>query len=152
MKMRFANFISVLVLAATSTSVFASGAIANPKDSSSFQPIRLESIPDAFDRAINTDSGDFYRNRSIKRQVDLILGPGFFGRTAFPESEIERDAARLNKLYRELMYQQVSSDPILRTPDLPNPYNTSILQLPSSALRGNRVLGSEFFYETLPPR
>lgn len=118
---------------------------------SEFAPVRLDTIPEAFDRAFFNDSKTFYQNRSFPRQLDVILGTGLPGRAAFPELEIERDARLVNVVYRDALEQQVSSDPVLRTPDLPTPYETSILSLPGGLNRlGNPVEGTEFFLQTLP--
>ncbi len=147
-QMRLTKLLSALVLAAAS-SVLASEAMAqtNPQG---FEPIRVETIPEAFNRAFFTDSGTFYRNRSIPRQIQYIIGPGLPGGATFPELELERDARRINNLYNEVLDQQASSDPVIRTPDLPNPFNTSIRQQPDSRRFGRRVEGSEFVFETVP--
>ncbi|NEO30124.1 MAG: hypothetical protein F6K36_06710 [Symploca sp. SIO3C6] len=138
---------------ATVAGVFASSASAQT-DSSEFEPIRLETIPEVFNRAFFKDSGDFYRNRSLQRQFEVIFGPGVPGQANFPELEIERDAKTINTIYNDVLYQQLYADPLIRTPDLPNPFNTSILVLEREGFRptrfGNRVEGTEFFFETLP--
>ena len=148
--MRLTKLLSALVLAAAS-SVLASAAMAET-DPSGFEPIRLETIPEAFERAFYNESGTFYHNRTIPRQIQYIIGPGLPGRATFPDLEIERDAERTFNLYRDALEQQVSSDPVLRTPDAANPFNTSLRLLPDSRGFGNRVEGSEFIFETVPPR
>jgi hypothetical protein len=50
---------------------------------------------------------------------------------AFPEALIADDARRVNEVYKEALLRQVASDPVIRTPDLINPFNTSILTQPS---------------------
>jgi hypothetical protein len=116
-------------------------------------PSRLETIPNLFERAFFNESGDFFRNRSPQRQAEFIIGPGF------PDLELERDAELVEDIYRDLLEQQVASDPVLRTPDLPNPYDTSIRLLPASRrfVGPNEgylgpVEGSEFFFESPLPR
>jgi hypothetical protein len=150
MQMRLTQLLSALTLAAAS-SVLASAARAQT-DPSGYEPIRLETIPEAFNRSFFEESGDFYRNRSTLRQIGYIIGPGFPGRAGFPELELERDAERINRLYIETLEQQVSSDPIIRTPDLPNPFNSSLRSLSSPSRFRNRVEGTEYNFETLPPR
>jgi hypothetical protein len=88
--------------------------------------VPVESIPRRFERAFFQNSGDFYYNRTIPRQVELVFGVGL------PENQIQDDANLINGLYRELSEQQNNSDPILRSPDIRNPYDTSIRMLPSS--------------------
>ncbi|MBE9129442.1 MULTISPECIES: hypothetical protein [unclassified Coleofasciculus] len=152
--MRLRLLLSALVVAAASTGI-ADSTMAQTRSSGS-EPIRLETIPESFNRAFFNDSGDFYRNRSIGRQIDYIIGPGGLGGAAFPELEIERDAKLINILYEDALNQQFASDPVIRTPDLANPFDTSIRLLPVSARFrpqvSPRIEGSEFFFETVPPR
>ena len=74
------------------------------------------------------------------------------GITGFPDVELENDADSLNKLYNDVLEQQVSSDPIIRTPDLPNPFNSSLRSTSQPRRAFNRVEGVEFIFETLPLR
>jgi hypothetical protein len=149
-EMRLTKLLCAFVLT-TASSVLASAAIAEP-DPSSYGPIRLEPLSDTFNRAFFKDSGDFYNSRTYQGQFEYLFGPGVPGRASFPDLTIERDAARVNKLYTYALDLQVSSDPILRTPDLPNPFNTSLRQLPEYRRPGFQVEGSEFILPTLPPR
>jgi hypothetical protein len=91
-------------------------------------PVEVISVDQAFEEEFFEASGTYFRNRSIFEQADTILGFGV--PAAFPELEIEADAADIHELYVDLLALQVGSDPILRVPDLPNPYCTSLLLLP----------------------
>jgi hypothetical protein len=103
-----------------------------------------ETANDAFDRAFFSHDRNFYENTSYSRQINSLLGP-------FPENEIARDAELVNTLYRDVLTQQVGNDPYLRTPDLPNPYGTSLLMSPR--LNANQLrVGTEFRFETTSPR
>lgn len=144
------RLLGALVIAATS-SLFASSAMAQTR-STGFEPIRVETLPDAIERAFYNDSGDLYHNRSIPRQIQYMFGPGLPGKATFPELELERDALRINRIYRDALQQQLSSDPILRTPDLPNPFNGTLRQQSDLRRFGTRVEGSEFILETPPLR
>ncbi len=147
MQMRLTRLVSALVMAAAS-SLGASSAIAQTEtEYIDFEPVRLETIPEAFNRTFFDQSGTLYYNRSIWRQANYILGV-----TGFPDVELENDADSLNKLYNEVLEQQVSSDPIIRTPDLPNPFNSSIRSTSQPRRGFNRLEGAEFIFETLPPR
>jgi hypothetical protein len=128
MCLKFKNLIGVLALATTATS-FHSAAMAQ---SSLVTRLRggNETISETFNRAFFKNDPEFFRNRSAKRQLDFLFGPGSLLRNSFPENEIRRDAELVDILYRDILNQQVSSDPIIRTPDLPNPYETSILTSP----------------------
>ncbi|HEY9890814.1 MAG TPA: hypothetical protein V6D37_03195 [Candidatus Sericytochromatia bacterium] len=147
--MRLTQLLSVLALAAASSLLAAAAKAQN--DPSGYEPIRLETLSEAFNSAFFEESGDFYRNRSTLRQIGYIIGPGLPGRAGFPELEIERDAKRINTLYRDALEQQVSSDPIIRTPDLPNPFNSTLRQVSGVGRFGTRLEGSEFIYPTVVP-
>ncbi|WP_088893253.1 hypothetical protein [Leptolyngbya ohadii] len=82
-------------------------------------------IPQAFNDAFYSNADTFFGNRSLGGQLSLILGiPGF------PENQIRRDGRAVDRLYQEVLEQQVASDPTLRTPDLPNPFSGSLLTTP----------------------
>ncbi|MEO1593586.1 MAG: hypothetical protein AAFU71_20200 [Cyanobacteria bacterium J06632_22] len=99
----------------------------------------------------HTHSGDYYRNRTFARQLDVLFGPGWFGAAAFPELEMDRDAEALETAYNELMFLQTRNTPTIRVPDLSSPYNTSVQLLPLSQTN-SRVVGSELNFEPLPRR
>ena len=148
--MRLTTLLSAFVLT-TASSLLASAAMAEP-DPSKYEPIRLIPLDEAFNRAFFRDSGNFYQNRTLQGQFEYMFGPGVPGRAGFPDLTIERDAERVNKLYMYALDQQVSSDPILRSPDLPNPFNSSLRQLTPFRRSPLGVEGSEFTVPTLPPR
>ncbi len=148
--MQLTRLLSVLALAAAS-SLLATAAKAQT-DPSGYEPIRLETLPEAFNRTFFQESGDFYHNRTIQRQIGYIIGPGLPGGAGFPDLEIERDAKRITTLYRDALEQQVSSDAIIRTPDLPNPFNSTLRQQSGTGRFGTRLEGSEFIYQTVPPQ
>jgi hypothetical protein len=85
----------------------------------------LPTIPEAFNRAFYRNDGNFFDNRGILQGFRLI-----FGVPSYVENAISEDGRAVNRLYREVLEQQVSSDPVLRTPDLPNPYTGSVLTTP----------------------
>jgi len=90
-------------------------------------------IPDRIEAAYFSNDRDFFTNRSIPRQVSYLLGPGILIRNSFPEAEITRDGQAVHELYRDLLAKQLYTSPRLRTPDLPTPFNQSILTLPAAA-------------------
>ncbi|MEG5017806.1 MULTISPECIES: hypothetical protein [unclassified Microcoleus] len=106
------------------------------------QTERFHPIADDFNRQYFEASGDFYHNLSLQGYLGDYLGIGSpSGVVAFPEKEIERDASRLNGLYRRVMQRQVSSDPILRVPDAVNPFDASIMALPAACQLGPQPSG-----------
>lgn len=85
----------------------------------------LPTIPEAFNRAYYSHTGNFFDNRGIWQGFRLI-----FGIPNYVENSISQDGRAVNRLYRDVLEQQTSSGPVLRTPDLPNPYTGSILTTP----------------------
>jgi hypothetical protein len=109
-----------------------------------------ETLSETFNRAFFENDPEFFRNRSIKRQIDLILGIGSLRRNSFPETEILQDAKLIDILYQDSLEQQAARDLVIRTPDLPNPYGTSILLSPRTNVN-SQVEESGFIFETQPP-
>ncbi len=110
-----------------------------------------ETASDTMERAFFKNDPNFYRNNSFERNLDLILGTGSLFRNSFPENEIARDAELVNNVYRDIMTQQATNDPYIRTPDLPNPYNSSLMMSPRLN-QGKLRTGTEFRFETMPSR
>ena len=75
----------------------------------------------AFNRAMFHHSGTYIENRSIGRQAGAILGIG-----GYPEQNLTRDAQLVNLVYRDILRQQVSSSPLIRTRDLRNPFDSNV--------------------------
>ncbi len=125
------NHISGLTLA-----LVAAAAIAAPVGRAQEAP---QTVPDAFDDLMTTYSGDYFRNRGIKRSALRIVG------FSFPERELEWDSNATTAAVRDLWRLQHSADPTLRVPDLASPYTTSLLTMPSSRIPS---IGSEFIFES----
>lgn len=90
---------------------------------------RPQTTADRFQELFYSNDKPFFENRSIIRQLDTIFGIGSF-KNSFVENEIHADTQAIHEFYVEALANQVSSDPVVRTRDLPNPYETSILQSP----------------------
>lgn len=103
-------------------------------------------IPAGFRRLFYNYSGDFYENRTINRQITFLFGR-INGR--FAEREIVWDANAINEAYEVHMALQNNSTPLVRVPDMPNPYGSSLLTSPDY-VGGSVVTGSEFIYEFTP--
>lgn len=91
------------------------------------------SLRDQFLDAYYSNSGTFYRNRTVFGQLNWMFGP-------YVENQITRDGRAVHRLYQDALQQQVSSDPAIRTPDLVNPFNTSFLLLPTTSLTATEDL------------
>lgn len=142
MRRQFQTWGSLLVLTAT----FASSSMVSAKEKEA--PL-YETASDVIERAYFKNSPDFYRNNTFRREIDWLLGPGTLFRNSFPENEIARDADLINKVYKDLLVQQATNDPYIRTPDLPNPYNSSILMSPRMNPNQLRT-GTEFRFDAMP--
>lgn len=141
MKLRFGSLISVLVLVSTATG-FPLAALAQPISS---PQISSSNTSNEFVQEFFRNDREFFRNGSLGRQLALIFG------FDFPENEIAQDAELIDNLYEIRIVQQSSSDPIVRTRDLPNPYTTSILTSPRSNVNSD-MQRSELIFEALPLR
>jgi hypothetical protein len=124
MGVRFKTLLGALAVIASFTAAV---------DAASAQELRgdVQTIPEAFERAFFRNDGTYYQNRSLFRQANYILGQGSIIQNGFPENEIARDARLVNRVYNEALAAQNTSDPLLRTADLPTPYTTSLQLLPA---------------------
>ena len=135
MNMRLMGAIAGCIGALIGSSLPAMAQQTNPR------PVTLRTWPEAFNRGITFSSQDtFSTTFTIGRQIDFLFGP-----LGFPEVEINRDASIVNGIYQDLMMQQYSSGPILRTPDLPNPYNSSLRTQPALTNPNQPLPGGEFW-------
>jgi len=143
MGIKFKAVGGLLVLLAASISI---PAFADDKGTTNY-----ETANEIFDRAYFKNDRNFYGNNTFRRQIDWLVGSGSLFRNSFPENEIARDAELVNVVYRDVLNQQVGNDPYIRTPDLPNPYNTSLMMSPR--LNSNKLkTGTEFRFDSVPPR
>lgn len=81
-------------------------------------------IPSAFDSAFYDNRSNYYFRTSRPGLVESFLG------FQFPEQGIIDDSASINRVYRDVLNQQMTSDPFIRTPDLNNVYDASLYTLP----------------------
>jgi hypothetical protein len=100
-----------------------------------------ETLSDTFERTYFNNDPNFYQNRSFKQQLNWM-----FGINGFSDNEINRDAAQIHELWQTSLKQQTASDPVIRTRDLPNPYNTSILSSPQIDVNQS-TQGDELIFE-----
>ncbi|MFM7407543.1 MAG: hypothetical protein ACKO3K_13015 [Cuspidothrix sp.] len=115
------------------------------------EPSNYETTSNTFVKAYFQNDPNFYENGSFKRQVEAFIGsPSRYG-SAFTDNEIAKDAQLINILYQDVLAQQSTNDPYLRTPDLPNPYDSSLLMSPRYNSNKLRV-GTEYRFQNLAPR
>ncbi|MEM8638898.1 MAG: hypothetical protein AAGG51_08815 [Cyanobacteria bacterium P01_G01_bin.54] len=109
------------------------------------KPVEFQTIPDAFVRGLTFSSQDAYSTTAtIGRQFDFL-----FGFAGFPDSELSRDGSIVNSIYDETMYRQYSLGPLIRTPDLRNPYDSSLRTDPSLLGPSQSFPGGEFIFPPL---
>ncbi len=126
MSVNVKKLVSVLAIFAA-VSGFNSQAKAQSTADTQFQ--RPQTTAERFQELFYSNDKPFFENRSIIRQLDTIFGIGSF-KNSFVENEIHADTRAIHEFYVEALANQVASDPVVRTRDLPNPYETSILQSP----------------------
>lgn len=103
-----------------------------------------ETVLETLGDLTNRRSGNYYDHLSALSKIGFITGLG-----GFPDQRINRDTEALSEAYQELLVLQTQNTPIIRVPDLPNPYTTSVQLLPASQIN-SRVVGSELNFEPLP--
>jgi hypothetical protein len=78
-----------------------------------------QTLSDRFEDTFFTFDQTFYQNRRFPRNAFWLFG-------SFPENAISGDGRVIHKLYTEALRQQTSSDPTIRTADLPTPFSSSL--------------------------
>lgn len=122
MRINFNKLSGILVIVVAATG-FHGAAFA--QNAAHTQPKADETLAETFERTFFNNDPNFFQNRSLGRQLNWM-----FGWNGFAENEINRDAAQVHDLLRTSLKQQTNSDRVIRTRDLPNPYETSILSSP----------------------
>ncbi|WP_017717567.1 hypothetical protein [Kamptonema formosum] len=145
----FKNLAGVLGVSVSTLAV--ASAILTEAAPASAEPSQPVPLQEAFNEAFYQNARSFFQNRSIYSQINWILGQGSILRSGYPDKQIERDVRGVHSLYEDALNQQVSSDPVIRTPDLPNPYDSSIMMMPPANFN-SRPLGGELNFETVPLR
>ena len=160
MVMRLSSLIAALTLSAAAT-LFSTTAKAeyavdcsNGIDCVNPFPLTGYTLDEAMNRAYFSHGKPVYQNQVFPRQLFFIFGPSFNPfQGNYPEIEITEDARTIHNLYVEALRAQSSNDPVLRTRNLPNPYNTSLFQLQNGVISNpNPVPGVQLYNEELPPQ
>ncbi|OKH17909.1 hypothetical protein NIES208_07705 [[Limnothrix rosea] IAM M-220] len=91
-------------------------------------PTYPEHTADVFDRAVDYELRNVDTSFDTWQVLNDFFGvvPFSFLEPGYPEHNAKRDFKKVDTLYRDIMLQQVASDPVIRTPDLANPYNSSL--------------------------
>jgi hypothetical protein len=132
MSTRLINLTTILV-ASIASSVFAHSAVAQVANVSNFNDAtdNAKSTSSVFENIMTDNAGDFYQDSSMEGQLNNMFGweSGLTG--SYAENEISEAGEKLNQTYNQLMKQQVGRDPVMRTRDLTNPFNTSVMENPN---------------------
>jgi hypothetical protein len=150
MVVRLKGLLGSIALLAASTMVSSvtfvdiAAAQTTPAEATNAQPTEADSLQDAFLRAYYRYDGNYFSNRGVLGQLNWLLGP-------FIENEITGDGRAVNRIYRDALRQQTANDPTIRTPDLENPYNTSLLLIPSLTPASSLSTSNEPIPQTPPP-
>lgn len=115
-------------------------AIASPIRADEPPTAQSARIPEAMTEIFFSYGGSFNINRSLGGQLGTMFGVG-----GYPEEDIMNDGYAISEATQYLLEQQNRTDPIIRVPDLMNPYDTSVQLLPTPA--AGAVSGSEFIFE-----
>jgi hypothetical protein len=139
------NKITTLLATAAISSLGCSAAIAQTYSNDGY-PIPIISYPEILREAFFSRDGDIWKMHGLQNQAENILGfmnfPG-----SFPDKSVSREGRLVNAIWTEMMERQVSSDPVIRTPDLVNPFNTSLRQNPSYIGNNPIRLEGELVYD-----
>lgn len=133
------KFLSSLFVLLATGSLFPSIATADtPANKHKYQ-----SVNHVFERALFKNYPNYFGDNTFERDINMIFGPGSLFQNSFPENEIARDGELVDIVYKDALHQQATNDPYIRTPDLPNPYNSSLLASPGYNAEKLK-LGTEF--------
>ncbi len=90
---------------------------------------RGDSLQNVFNRAFFNESLTFYDNTDLSGQTNGIFGVRYAPGSFF-DNQIANDGKTFQTVYHDALRQQTAGPRIL-TPDLPNPFNTSVQSNPS---------------------
>lgn len=120
MGVRFNRLLGLMVVA-TSALIASTEVLAQTPPVNSFGQLSQPTIPQAADRITKLDQ--FFFDRSIAGDALFTFGINY------GEVRAARVGRKLEQFYADLLTQQAEDSPIIRTRDLANPFNTSVLQL-----------------------
>lgn len=111
-------------------------------------PIGIKSLADTFHEASFFNSHTASQAHGFSDTANWIFGFRNYPLGSYPEHSIHRDADLILTVYRDAMIQQSQNDPYLRTPDLQNPFNTSLRSNPEYLGQyANPIQGIEYTYQ-----
>jgi hypothetical protein len=109
-----------------------------------------QTIPEAFNQAFNNESGGFFNIVNLGGQLNTIFGWKSFPMGSYRENQVTQEGEIVSTVLQDVLKQQAGSYPVMRTRDLNNPYNTSLIQNPSYLGNSQPVEGTEVIIEQRP--
>jgi hypothetical protein len=85
------------------------------------EPLSQPSIPVSFDKAAGSDL--YWKENGLEDDAKWVFG------IVHGEKRIEKRAQRIDALYVDVLKQQNEDHAIIRTQDLPNQFDTSLLEM-----------------------
>ena len=96
-----------------------------PQVDATLFPYAAEALSDRLLDSYYTNDQNYYDNRSIGRQILWFFG------LSHTDNEINQDAKIYSQFVQDMWHEQWSSSATVRTMDLPNPYQSSLLLDPT---------------------
>jgi len=130
---KFSRFLTIAALT-TLTCVIAHPSSAQTDNSDMTEEVEIVTSPLSVDRLVNEafweNSGDFFRQASMEGQMNVIFGWERFPQGSYPENNITQDGLLLYAIMDDYFRQLREREPMIRTRDLPNPFDTSVRENP----------------------
>lgn len=113
-------------------------------------PTYPEHTADVFSRAVEYEMRDVDTSFDSWRVLSEYFGylPFSLSEPGYTEHQAKRDFKKVDVLYRDTLMQQTMSDPVIRTPDLANPFSSSLRsEAPSQGGTLPLLRGAGFTYD-----
>jgi hypothetical protein len=136
---KFSRFLTIATLT-TLTCIITHPSEAKPVQDNSSKVDIVEvssplSVNELVNQAFSENSGTFYEQATIDGALNTILGWRTFPEGSYPENNVARDGLLLSTIMSDYFKQLQKEDPIFRTKDLNNPFDSSLNEDPSNYLR-----------------
>ncbi|AFZ52194.1 hypothetical protein WEU38_00175 [Cyanobacterium aponinum AL20118] len=130
---KFSRFLTIAALT-TLTCVITHPSSAQPETSEMGEEIEIVTVPLTINQLVNEafweNSGDFFEQASMGGQLNTIFGWRKFPQGSYPENNITEDGLLLYAILSDYFRQLQEREPIIRTRDLANPFDTSLRENP----------------------
>lgn len=136
---KFSRFCTIAALT-TLTCVIAHPSSANTETSILAQETTTEMVKEnpflttdeLIKESFNYHTGDFFEQSSIANDFNFIFGWRTGPKGSYPENSIARDGLLLNVIITDYFKQLTQGTPSVRTRDVENPFNQSIVANPDN--------------------